>query len=539
MAKRELLDCTLRDCGYVNDWEFGHDKIVEIFKRLVSSGVEYIEVGFLDDRRKFDINRTIMPNTQAINKIFGGLNKGNATVLGMIDYGTCSIDHIQPCKDTFIDGIRVIFKEHLMYDALAFCKQLKDLGYIVFAQMVSVTTYTDEKLKEYSKLVNSVMPYATSMVDTYGLTEADQIYHIYSILDKYIEPKVKIGFHAHNNFQLAFANAMAFLNYDSKRNLLVDGTLYAMGKSAGNAALELLMMYMNQKYSKHYDINQVLEAIDNVIMDIYHKQYWGYNMKFYISAETKCHPNYVSYYLDKKTLSVKQIMELLESLKNEKKLLYDKDYAEQMYLEYQSIRCDDRDSVKKLTKILKGKNILLLGPGNSIKRQKKRVDRYIDENEPLVISVNYVPKDTLVQAIFLTNSKRYTELMNTLDESVNKDVAIIATSNVYKTNGAFTYVLNYENLIDKDTEIADNSLVMLLKAMINFKVKKVFLAGFDGYSKRRDNYFEISREYSYVKEKADYLNTYVREFLEKNRKKIDAQFITRSHYNKKEKKDEK
>lgn len=539
MAKRELLDCTLRDGGYVNDWEFGHDKIVEIFKRLVSSGVEYIEVGFLDDRRKFDINRTIMPNTQAINKIFGGLNKGNSTVLAMIDYGTCSIDHIQPCKDTFIDGIRVIFKEHLMYDALAFCKQLKDLGYIVFAQMVSVTTYTDEKLKEYSKLVNSVMPYATSMVDTYGLTEADQIYHIYSILDKYIEPKVKIGFHAHNNFQLAFANAMAFLNYDSKRNLLVDGTLYAMGKSAGNAALELLMMYMNQKYSKHYDINQVLEAIDNVIMDIYHKKYWGYNMKFYISAETKCHPNYVSYYLDKKTLSVKQIMELLESLKNEKKLLYDKDYAEQMYLEYQSIRCDDRDSVKKLTKILKGKNILLLGPGNSIKRQKKRVDRYIDENEPLVISVNYVPKDTLVQAIFLTNSKRYTELMNTLDESVNKDVAIIATSNVYKTNGAFTYVLNYENLIDKDTEIADNSLVMLLKAMINFKVKKVFLAGFDGYSKRRDNYFEISREYSYVKEKADYLNTYVREFLEKNRKKIDAQFITRSHYNKKEKKDEK
>ena len=179
MAKRELLDCTLRDGGYVNDWEFGHDKIVEIFKRLVSSGVEYIEVGFLDDRRKFDINRTIMPNTQAINKIFGGLNKGNSTVLAMIDYGTCSIDHIQPCKDTFIDGIRVIFKEHLMYDALAFCKQLKDLGYIVFAQMVSVTTYTDEKLKEYSKLVNSVMPYATSMVDTYGLTEADQIYHRY------------------------------------------------------------------------------------------------------------------------------------------------------------------------------------------------------------------------------------------------------------------------------------------------------------------------------------------------------------------------
>ena len=60
MAKRELLDCTLRDGGYVNDWEFGHDKIVEIFKRLVSSGVEYIEVGFLDDRRKFSLVKILL-----------------------------------------------------------------------------------------------------------------------------------------------------------------------------------------------------------------------------------------------------------------------------------------------------------------------------------------------------------------------------------------------------------------------------------------------------------------------------------------------
>ena len=63
---RILLDCTLRDGGYVNDWEFGHDKNTEIFQRQVSSGVEMIQIGFLDDRRKFDINRTIMPDTQSI-----------------------------------------------------------------------------------------------------------------------------------------------------------------------------------------------------------------------------------------------------------------------------------------------------------------------------------------------------------------------------------------------------------------------------------------------------------------------------------------
>ena len=125
---RKLLDCTLRDGGYVNDWEFGHDKIIEIFERQVSSGVDVIEIGFLDDRRKFDINRTIMPDTQAVNKIFGGLDKGKAMVVAMIDYGTCGIEHLQPKKDCLLDGIRVIFKEHLMYEAMEYCKQVKALG---------------------------------------------------------------------------------------------------------------------------------------------------------------------------------------------------------------------------------------------------------------------------------------------------------------------------------------------------------------------------------------------------------------------------
>lgn len=162
MAERQLLDCTLRDGGYINDWNFGHANIIEIFRRLVSSGVDYIEIGFLDQRRSFDINRTIMPDTQSANKIFAGIDKGNAVVLAMIDYGTCDIENLQSCQDTFIDGIRVIFKEHLRDEALAFCAKVQRLGYKVFAQMVSVTTYTDEALREYAECCNRVKPFATS-----------------------------------------------------------------------------------------------------------------------------------------------------------------------------------------------------------------------------------------------------------------------------------------------------------------------------------------------------------------------------------------
>ena len=527
----ELLDCTLRDGGYVNDWQFGHDKVLEIFSRLVSAGVEYIEIGFLDERRAFDINRTIMPNTKSADKIFSGVDKGSSTVLAMIDYGTCSIENLQPQSESFIDGIRIIFKEHKMYDALEFCRQVKSLGYKVFAQMVSVTTYTDDKLVEYSRAVNEIQPYATSMVDTYGLLDDAQLLHIFDILDRHVDQSIRLGFHAHNNFQLGYANARALLEPETPRAVLVDGTLYGMGKSAGNAPLELLMMFMNERLGKNYDTTQALEAIDNVILDIYRRQYWGYNLFFYLSAAARCHPNYVSYLMARRTLSVKQIVAILNAIEPEKKLLYDAKYAEKIYLDYQAIECDDGAAFEKLRAEFDGRDVLLIGPGNNIRRQRSRVRTTIKNFNPIVIAVNYAPRDFAVDYIFLTNAKRRTQLQYDLRDNRNAATKIIATSNVTKAAGTFDYVLNYGSLIDRSTEIIDNSLVMLLKAMIKIGVRRIFLAGFDGYSKRADNHFDMSREYSFVKTKAEYLNGYVREFLASLDGSIEITFVTDSRYN--------
>ena len=71
MNRISLLDCTLRDGGYINDWDFGHDELICLYERIVSSGVDIIEVGFLDDRRTFDINRSIMPDTDSVERIYG------------------------------------------------------------------------------------------------------------------------------------------------------------------------------------------------------------------------------------------------------------------------------------------------------------------------------------------------------------------------------------------------------------------------------------------------------------------------------------
>ena len=128
MGNVYLLDCTLRDGGYINDWAFGHDAITGIFERLVSAGVDVIEVGFLDARRPFDIDRSIMPDTDSVARIYGKIDRGGAIVVGMIDFGACPIENLRPCAESYLDGVRVIFKKHRMHEALAFCAQVKALA---------------------------------------------------------------------------------------------------------------------------------------------------------------------------------------------------------------------------------------------------------------------------------------------------------------------------------------------------------------------------------------------------------------------------
>ena len=118
MGRIQLLDCTLRDGGYVNDWNFGHNNLISIFERLVNARIDIVEVGFIDDRREFDINRSILPDTRSFEEVYGKCNHKDTMVVGMIDYGTCSLSNLQPCNESILDGIRVIFKKDKRKEAV-------------------------------------------------------------------------------------------------------------------------------------------------------------------------------------------------------------------------------------------------------------------------------------------------------------------------------------------------------------------------------------------------------------------------------------
>ena len=528
MRERLLLDCTLRDGGYINDWEFGHDNIVNIFERVICSGVDIIEIGFIDDRREFDINRSIMPDTDSIEKIYGRLKPGSTMVVGMIDYGTCDISHVKPCNESYIDGIRVIFKKEKMYDAMEYCGKLKKLGYKVFSQMVSITSYSDDELVEMTRLANNIMPYAVSIVDTYGLVNPEELKHIMSVLDENLDKEIIMGFHAHNNFQLGYVNATTALDYDTNRDILVDGTLYGMGKSAGNAPLELVAMYMNEHYGKSYVVSEMQEAITSSVMEFQKKSPWGYQLFYYIAAANRVHPNYVSYLMNKRTLSITQVNEILKRIPEEEKLNKNMKLIEQLYVDFQTKECDDGESLRELAGILEGKDILVVGPGKNATLYGDRVKDYVKNVNPVIISINYIPTVCHPDYMFVTNSTRFVQSVTKLHDDENKDIKIIASSNLKSSDRNWDYVVNYSSVIDEKARVQDHSMCMLLRVLAKCAPKKVALAGFDGYNAQTINIFDEDKDIDYLEEKAAALNKYATDFVKNS--PLDIVFVTPSKY---------
>ncbi|MCR4589594.1 MAG: aldolase catalytic domain-containing protein [Lachnospiraceae bacterium] len=529
-----LLDCTLRDGGFINEWRFGRGDIANLFERSVSAGIDYIEAGFIDEREEFDPDRTITPDSEGMDSIIKGLDHGSSKIFAMIDYGTCDISRIKDAADSEIDGIRVMIKKKTRFEALDFCRQLKEKGYLVGAQPVSVTGYDDDEMRELVSEINKLDPFAMYIVDTYGLLDRSHLLHIFDLIDGELNKGIKIGYHAHNNFQLAFSNSVALMEAATERDIIIDGSAYGMGKSAGNCPLELLTAYMNENRGKRYHTSQILEMIDTGIMKIYESSPWGYQMQYFLCASNDCHPKYAQHLLRKKTLSVKQIDDILSKIEKEKSLSFDKAYIEKLYVDYQKNNINDEEDVERLKNVFSANDsVLVLGPAPTLKEKKKDIDDYIVQNDPLVLTINFLPEGYQPDMLFLSNTKRYMQLSSKLEKKEGATrIPVIATSNLTAVREDFDYDLDYSSLIDESFEIPDNSLPMCLRLLHKTGVKKVALAGFDGYvTERGKNYSEPAMEYEFAADYAIRLNSYTAKVIKDLSDDMNIEFITPSRYN--------
>ena len=183
MAEIKLLDCTLRDGGYINNWRFGFHTGRDIVRKLVESGVDYVEVGFLRDC-EYDRDAMLFNNCDEIKPILPPKNKrGNTMFTAMALHNKYDINKLEPCDNETIDAVRVTFHDYDIDEGLEYIRCVKDKGYKVFCNPINIMGYSDDKILYLINKVNIIQPYAFSIVDTFGSMMRSDLRRIYYLLE--------------------------------------------------------------------------------------------------------------------------------------------------------------------------------------------------------------------------------------------------------------------------------------------------------------------------------------------------------------------
>ena len=323
--RTKLLDCTLRDGGYVNNWNFGLDNIKTIITGLQNARIDYIETGFLVDK-KITKNQSLFNQIDEINKILPQ-NCDKNRFFAMISYGKFDINRLPEYSDNLISGIRFIFKKQNLKDALKTCREIKSKGYRLFINPTFINQYEKEELIELIRQINQIHPAGFTIVDSTGGLNEKASAEIFCLSDKYLDKDICIGFHSHNNLNLSLENAKVLTFTNTEREIILDCSISGIGRGAGNLSTQEIIQYINS----NYNIKPVQELADKIILPIRSRNSWGYSIENYYSAKNFCHPYYARYLAEKNSLPADIVNKILENIPDEKKNIYDRDLIENLY----------------------------------------------------------------------------------------------------------------------------------------------------------------------------------------------------------------
>lgn len=441
----------------------------------------------------------------------------------MMNYGEYDPDELPEHDGSSIDGIRLAFHKKDRYDAMKVCEEIKAKGYLVFVQPMVSLSYSDKDFLDMIDTVNSFNPYAFYIVDSFGEMKKQDLIRLFNLVDHNLNSDIRIGFHSHNNMQLAYSNAQTLVDMHCRRDLIIDSSVYGMGRGAGNLNTELLVSYLNDNADKHYDLRPLLTIIDEVLNDFYERNYWGYSLPNYISAAHHAHPNYASYLDDKKTLTVENMNNILDMMDDDRKASYNKAYIEQLYTRFMETGKAHEKHRKEIGEKLSGKTILIIAPGKSSVTEKEKIRRFANAGDVVTVSINYEYKYVNVDYVFLSNMRRYRELpKDVLSKS-------IVTSNI-PADGAYLQV-GYKELLSDNEAAGGNAGLMAVRFFMSMGVKEIYLAGMDGYAHDpEENYGDRSMSIIMKNAVWDAINEGMTEMLTKYSKQIGIHFLTAPKY---------
>ena len=313
MYSLNVLDVTLRDGGYVNEFLFGAPTISSVLDSLSKSNVEGVEIGFLRDCN-YSADRTWYNEVHQAERLLHRISAPHQHYFLMVRPDWYDINQLSPCKE-LVRNLRFAF-HYRDFELLDFqVKKAQDYGYKIFLNPVNITSYTDIQLKSILSKVNCLQPEAVAIVDTFGSLTYGSLAKLCNIFDDCLDSRISICLHPHDNLLLAFSLAQSFINrFLPSRNVWIDSSINGMGRAPGNLQSELLLNYLNLYHNCSYNLESIYEVLPLIVSKFKTDFAWGYHPAYAASAFNQVHRSYPEFMIQKTDLDLVSIAKVLFQL---------------------------------------------------------------------------------------------------------------------------------------------------------------------------------------------------------------------------------
>ena len=502
----KILDCTIRDGGYVNNWEFDKKLVREVYRALSKSGVEYVEIGFRGTEKHFDRNKyglwRFTPEEhirEATDNIVG------AKLALMADYGKIESEDFCEAKESVVDLVRIAVHKNNLKGAISLLEQIKEKGYDVSLNVMGYANYSENERKGLVDMLKSAELDYVCIADSYGSLIPDQIMPLFEPLLNI--PDIKVGFHPHNSLQMAFANSLEAIRCGVH---IIDSTIYGMGRAAGNLPTEIIISFLEKHGSDRYNSIPVLNVIDSYFVSMHSGNKWGYQLPYMLSGMFQCHPDYAKSLIDHKEFTIEDIWKALNYIKQEETVGFSRPHLDKLInqgmigglsriTDEESLTSDSAEATYKkvvgcpnvpYVKRYEDRDFLIIANGPSIKDNAVKIENFISKYDPVILGGNYLGGLFKPDYHCFVNKRRFISYIDTV-ESESKLLLgqYIPDEMIQEYTDRDYEKIYYIDVLNSEFQIKDGVIttncrtvsVLLMGVAIAMGAGRIFCVGMDGY----------------------------------------------------------
>lgn len=284
-SQTKIVDCTIRDGGLVNNWDFSVEFVQNLYASLNEAGVDYMEIGYKNSPKLLKGADQAGPwrflDDEFLRKVLP--NKGKTKLSALVDIGRVDEDDILPREESLLDLIRVACYIKDVDKALALVQTFHERGYETTLNIMALSNVMENELLEAFEMIRESVVDVVYIVDSYGSLDHKDMEYLVNKFKEHL-PNKRLGVHTHNNMQLAFSNTLVAADLGVE---LLDASVYGMGRAAGNCPTELLVTHLK---GTKYELRPVLDIIERYMIPLREKEEWGYIMPYMITGTLDEHP---------------------------------------------------------------------------------------------------------------------------------------------------------------------------------------------------------------------------------------------------------